>query len=58
MSKEETIYYLETADGEMMRVPESGLKEFQALNRKIKAKMQQNAKASQKNFLNKEKPKK
>lgn len=43
--EEEVILYLETADGQIMRVPESKLKNFQALNRRIKADMEQKEKA-------------
>ena len=41
---DETIYYLEMANGEVMRVPESKLKDFCLLDEKIKAKMQQKEK--------------
>ena len=44
MSKDEVILYLETADGDTMRVPESKLKDFCLLDEKIKAKMQQKEK--------------
>ncbi len=41
MSEEsEVILYLETADGKTMAVPESKLKEFQALNEKIRARQE------------------
>ncbi len=33
MSEKETIYYLETADGDLMRVPESKLKEFSEMQK-------------------------
>ena len=54
----ETIYYLETADGGVMRVPESKLGEFQAINKRLKEKQEQNAKAQQRKFLTKDLPKK
>ena len=56
--KEEVILYLETADGEIMAVPESKLNEFRILNEKIKAEMQQKDKTSQENSLNEDTPKK
>jgi len=33
VSEKETIYYLETADGDLMRVPESKLKEFSEMQK-------------------------
>ena len=34
MRKQETVYYLETADGQVMRVPQSKLKDFLKLTEK------------------------
>lgn len=42
MSNQEAVYYLEAADGQLMRVPESKLNEFQAINRSLMAKQKQN----------------
>jgi hypothetical protein len=36
MCEEEIFYYMETADGNVMRVPESKLEEFQKINEKKK----------------------
>lgn len=36
MSKQETIYYIETKDGGLMRVPESNLTEFLKIHRAVK----------------------
>ena len=58
MDKFERIYYMEMADGEMMRVPESMLEEFHRLNEEIKAEMQQSEETSQENSSSEDKPKK
>ena len=45
---EETIYYLEAANGEIMRVPESKLEEFQALDERLNSGSGGEEKVSQK----------
>ena len=46
MRIKEVIYFIKAADGKRVAVPESKLKEFQALNNEIKAKMKQSKEAS------------
>jgi hypothetical protein len=55
--QEEVILYLETADGDVMAVPESKLEEFRILNEEIKAEMLQKEKATQKNSSAEGRPK-
>ena len=49
MGKFKKVYYLETADGDVMRVPEKKLNYFRRLNEKIKAEQSKSGKGSQEN---------
>ena len=55
LTAQKKIEVLETADGDLMRVPESKLEEFRILNNEIKAKIQQKDKTSQENSLKEDK---
>ncbi len=53
----EPIYYLETADGDVMRVPESRLGDFEAMNERRRAEKERNAVSSQEGSSPEDKPK-
>ena len=53
----EPIYYLETADGDVMRVPESKLADFEAMNERRRAETERNAVSSQEGSSPEDKPK-
>ncbi len=47
---DEMVFYLEAANGQVMRVPESKLEAFEKMNEKIKTEQKQNAEAQQGNI--------
>ena len=53
----EPIYYLETADGDVMRVPESRLADFEAMNERRREEKERNAASSHGDSSPEDKPK-
>ena len=53
----EPVYYLETADGGVMRVPKSRLTDFEAMNERRRAEKERNAASSQEDSSPEDKPK-